>query len=1496
MGALSKDTFAGVTYAVMGMGTEGGRTPYQVTVAATGGWNGTPIAASGYSVGAMQFDFGQRSGTDKNPNIDPLNGKPYNVSFVDAVNGWAKSVGQAELSAGVADALRRPGNSAKFSWIDSSDRDTMRAFGQTPEGQTWINNHLEKGLIREYEPKVNTVLASSAFSGWTESDLIVAASVLTKAQNQSPNGGFSNLNKAVQKSAAETTNYTLDDFLADTKTVEATNKNFHFTKAAEIAKDYVTLRNSDEVGPILKAAEAKISSADFSPTSIGPDGDLWLTHKITSDPKFRASLVSAAAQASDNDTDVSIKSVGAGQQKALIVVVPEDNYLEIQAPRGQQSVIIKDGHSFFYDGGDAEGRHFAIKSLEAALAAEGARPSNDSGIATPDPTIPNSNTISTLIDTAVDKAINWVAGKLPPELAQFFEPSINTTGTDGSDAHLFRIAAPVAAKPTNHHTTGSIYISRDGTSATLANGDVINAGTNGQLSLDNNGNLTLTRPVSGFGAEDGSVFDVIRYNAKGQVLGRSEVQVIPDPENPGDPSFNTRVVQGQSREITLTYEDGSTTVVQAVFQVGLGWVDSGTSELVQDIKTWQKSFAPGLDDPTNPAGANAVNGADLQSDRYKAPTSPAEKPPTASNTEPAPSLKPVAFQPPDSEGYTAGPNGTSNRPISGQPGLLELRDSDGSGYIVDTAKGTIVAVLQPGDQVGTTDGARITVNDDSGHAVDRTTEAGRTGVFVATNVADETTNTLTGSDAHFLNHPAPTTPETSFVPIEHNLDALTDIDTLFTTPGIQLLASTDTLGTTGFGQTLSTDYGFTLNQPLAPVNADSTATTIAAPKTPEQLRADALLDAQYTDAASALSFVNSIVGLRNWGSQDGLARLNTAVNLYNQFDRLGSAVNGVNTGVPSGGVGVMGQVGSGLGFITALQSGNPISIASSGGSFINAVTNSTIIPIPALQGLNILGALQSGNPISIASSILSIVPGWGQVAGVVLSILGGAGKPSIPPPPDGAVHYTWDESGAITIQTDHNVSKGAETATSTAGNVLGLLNSVATAQNGQNDAAGQSHNNVAIDPSRMPRIGHTAGQNWLEITHPDGTTTKETIDPATIGKRMVEIAVENGALAPAWQVQTAQAHARAEHTAQAQAAASAIPTDEPVAESPNAIDGQAPTAAAPAQPNLNTNLNNNTNVFGVEGKAVESADHKTQSFGALVVHLSTPQAQQHLNALATPATNTVLLDTDGDGFFEQTQWVAGQDSQGNVQGMLVLDRNNNGLIENADILHLGNSGDNSNQHNSMNWLDSNGDGKLDASDPAFAAIKLFIDLNNNGRVDDGEMQGTGLSSINFTTGQVNYSNGTSDALTVTTLTAETEGSKVDKIKVVGEDGKLEELNAGSVIVHEGYQGLVRVNNKGEIVADDDPAADNRWVQQRINSYTFNAAHQSDWEGTDKQDQHRHGGKRNALAVLMGHAKRACSHAGRQAGVPTCRLQNCRRRRIMKQKWPLAPVRYACSAS
>ena len=118
----------------------------------------------------------------------------------------------------------------------------------------------------------------------------------------------------------------------------------------------------------------------------------------------------------------------------------------------------------------------------------------------------------------------------------------------------------------------------------------------------------------------------------------------------------------------------------------------------------------------------------------------------------------------------------------------------------------------------------------------------------------------------------------------------------------------------------------------------------------------------------------------------------------------------------------------------------------------------------------------------------------------------------------------------------------------------------------------------------------------------------------------------------------------------------------------------------------------------------ESSDHKSQTFDALVVDLRNPTAQAHVEDIAATAnatpngetttkTNQVLHDVDGDGFQENTQWIAGKDDSGNAQGMLVLDHNNNGLIETADILHLGGSGGD-NQRNSLAWLDSNGDGKL----------------------------------------------------------------------------------------------------------------------------------------------------------------------------------------------------------
>jgi hypothetical protein len=82
--------------------------------------------------------------------------------------------------------------------------------------------------------------------------------------------------------------------------------------------------------------------------------------------------------------------------------------------------------------------------------------------------------------------------------------------------------------------------------------------------------------------------------------------------------------------------------------------------------------------------------------------------------------------------------------------------------------------------------------------------------------------------------------------------------------------------------------------------------------------------------------------------------------------------------------------------------------------------------------------------------------------------------------------------------------------------------------------------------------------------------------------------------------------------------------------------------------------------FSLQGNAAESADFKSQTFGALVVHLNDNSEVQ----AAQTQLNTVLRDVEGDGYFEQTQTVAAKDSAGNLQAVLTLDFNGDGVPDN----------------------------------------------------------------------------------------------------------------------------------------------------------------------------------------------------------------------------------------
>jgi Ca2+-binding RTX toxin-like protein len=104
------------------------------------------------------------------------------------------------------------------------------------------------------------------------------------------------------------------------------------------------------------------------------------------------------------------------------------------------------------------------------------------------------------------------------------------------------------------------------------------------------------------------------------------------------------------------------------------------------------------------------------------------------------------------------------------------------------------------------------------------------------------------------------------------------------------------------------------------------------------------------------------------------------------------------------------------------------------------------------------------------------------------------------------------------------------------------------------------------------------------------------------------------------------------------------------------------------------------------------------------------------------------FDHNSDGFAEQSGWAKGDD------GLLVLDRNGNGSIDNGGELFgnntvLGNGRKAANGFEALAELDANADGRIDASDAAYAMLKVWRDLNQDGISQAEELKTLGELGI-----------------------------------------------------------------------------------------------------------------------------------------------------------------------
>ena len=109
-----------------------------------------------------------------------------------------------------------------------------------------------------------------------------------------------------------------------------------------------------------------------------------------------------------------------------------------------------------------------------------------------------------------------------------------------------------------------------------------------------------------------------------------------------------------------------------------------------------------------------------------------------------------------------------------------------------------------------------------------------------------------------------------------------------------------------------------------------------------------------------------------------------------------------------------------------------------------------------------------------------------------------------------------------------------------------------------------------------------------------------------------------------------------------------------------------------------------------------------------------------IETLASNGHKGALFDHSNDGIRTATGWVSKDD------GFLVYDRNGDGVVNNGGELFgdntlLKNGERAANGYQALADLDDNGDGKVDAADSAFAKLRVWRDLNQDGISQEGEL-------------------------------------------------------------------------------------------------------------------------------------------------------------------------------
>lgn len=305
------DAMAGAIYFVVGRGTEGGSASYRLSIAgipggtADAGWGKAERikADSGYSIGAIQVDLGQR-GTWPLGSTREMALKSGQTTYVDAIieesarfandHGLEYTADRSQLRT----ALLTHGNGlngrSALRFLDKGTFESVNAWAASDVGQQWIHTNIDYPQIKQATQSAMDLLEK--YGGHVpETRRFEAIALLAKTENQMPAKM-----KSFRRVLVAGGDY--DDLLAEAARLAERYGYYAGLRAVGLAERYELAYR--EGGAALDRAQAKVTDVTFDPASGGTDADIQKALEAIG----QATPVHVLRQGSHGEAVVSLQS------------------------------------------------------------------------------------------------------------------------------------------------------------------------------------------------------------------------------------------------------------------------------------------------------------------------------------------------------------------------------------------------------------------------------------------------------------------------------------------------------------------------------------------------------------------------------------------------------------------------------------------------------------------------------------------------------------------------------------------------------------------------------------------------------------------------------------------------------------------------------------------------------------------------------------------------------------------------------------------------------------------------------------------------------------------------------------------------------------------------------------------------------------------------------------------------------------------------------------